>query len=323
MTHRYVRTERHPAVDELAQHGLEFDSFDDRYDAADGFDDLYRGIADELVAAAGEHRQICYAVPGSPGVAERTVGLLREAEARGDITLEMVPGHLVRGPRVVAPRRGSDGRRAPRRRPDLRGRRRRPRRADARRSLHQPAGAVRRQARAARGAARRRAGHRAAAARSPDGARLHGAARGARPRRRAGPPHLGVRRRRTATAVAGEFAALVALSERLRAPGGCPWDAEQTHHSLARYLLEEAYETVEAIEALPADAPDGSGARGGLRAGSRTSSATCCTRWCSTRCSHARRARSRSPTSRAACTTSSCAGTRTSSATWLQTPSPR
>jgi len=35
---------------------------------------------------------------------------------------------------------------------------------------------------------------------------------------------------------------------RLRAPGGCPWDAEQTHESLTRYLLEEAYEVIEAIE---------------------------------------------------------------------------
>ncbi len=34
---------------------------------------------------------------------------------------------------------------------------------------------------------------------------------------------------------------------RLRAPGGCPWDAEQTYHSLAQYLLEEAYETFDAI----------------------------------------------------------------------------
>src|SRR5205085_2217538 len=47
----------------------------------------------------------------------------------------------------------------------------------------------------------------------------------------------------------------VALVERLRAPGGCPWDAEQTHHSLARHLIEEAYEVIEAIEALPATAP--------------------------------------------------------------------
>ncbi|MBT0992881.1 MazG family protein [Cellulomonas sp. DKR-3] len=36
--------------------------------------------------------------------------------------------------------------------------------------------------------------------------------------------------------------------DRLRSPGGCPWDAEQTHASLAPYALEEAYELVEAIE---------------------------------------------------------------------------
>ncbi len=39
---------------------------------------------------------------------------------------------------------------------------------------------------------------------------------------------------------------LVAVMDRLRT--GCPWDREQTHESLARYLLEEAYETLEAIE---------------------------------------------------------------------------
>ena len=36
--------------------------------------------------------------------------------------------------------------------------------------------------------------------------------------------------------------------DRLRSPGGCPWDAEQTHVSLVEYLIEEAYEAVEAIE---------------------------------------------------------------------------
>jgi XTP/dITP diphosphohydrolase len=40
----------------------------------------------------------------------------------------------------------------------------------------------------------------------------------------------------------------VEVMDRLRSPGGCPWDAEQTHESLARYLLEETYETLEAIE---------------------------------------------------------------------------
>ncbi len=38
------------------------------------------------------------------------------------------------------------------------------------------------------------------------------------------------------------------VMDRLRSPGGCPWDAEQTHESLTRYLLEECYEVLEAIE---------------------------------------------------------------------------
>jgi len=41
---------------------------------------------------------------------------------------------------------------------------------------------------------------------------------------------------------------VVAVMDRLRSPGGCPWDAEQTHRSLAPYLLEESYELLEAIE---------------------------------------------------------------------------
>ena len=46
-----------------------------------------------------------------------------------------------------------------------------------------------------------------------------------------------------------EFNRLVEIMRRLRGPGGCPWDAEQTHESLNRYLLEEAYEVMEAIDA--------------------------------------------------------------------------
>ena len=40
----------------------------------------------------------------------------------------------------------------------------------------------------------------------------------------------------------------VQVMDRLRSPGGCPWDAAQTHESLTRYLLEETYEVIEAIE---------------------------------------------------------------------------
>ena len=43
------------------------------------------------------------------------------------------------------------------------------------------------------------------------------------------------------------FDELTTVMDRLRAPGGCPWDAEQTYQSLSQYLLEEAYETFDAI----------------------------------------------------------------------------
>lgn len=41
---------------------------------------------------------------------------------------------------------------------------------------------------------------------------------------------------------------LIRTAQLLRAPGGCPWDAEQTHESLVQYLLEETYELIDAIE---------------------------------------------------------------------------
>jgi MazG family protein len=49
-------------------------------------------------------------------------------------------------------------------------------------------------------------------------------------------------------AVAGPWA-MPAISDRLRAPDGCPWDREQTHESLRNHLLEEAYEVYDALEA--------------------------------------------------------------------------
>jgi len=46
----------------------------------------------------------------------------------------------------------------------------------------------------------------------------------------------------------GRLLDVVAAMDRLRSPGGCPWDAEQTHESLAPYLVEEAHEVLHAIE---------------------------------------------------------------------------
>src|SRR6201993_3942134 len=44
------------------------------------------------------------------------------------------------------------------------------------------------------------------------------------------------------------FAKLAAVMARLRAPGGCPWDREQTHSSLRTYLIEESYEVLDALD---------------------------------------------------------------------------
>ncbi len=48
--------------------------------------------------------------------------------------------------------------------------------------------------------------------------------------------------------MAAQLVRAVEVMDRLRSPGGCPWDAAQTHGSLARYLLEETYELLEAID---------------------------------------------------------------------------
>jgi tetrapyrrole methylase family protein/MazG family protein len=256
MAHRYVRTARHPAVDELGRHGLDFESFDDRYDTTESFDDLYAAITDDLVAAAAEHGEVCYGVPGNPAVAERTVTMLRAAERRGEITLEIIPGisfadlawsrlgvdpmdgaRLVDGQSFAVDAAGLHG-------PLLIGHCiNRLILSDIKLVLLEtlppdtPVTVLQQL-----GMPQERVVTLALEALDRD----------------IEPDHLtSMFVDAGPDAVAGEFAALVALSERLRAPGGCPWDAEQTHHSLSRYLLEEAYETVEAIEGLPAAAPEG------------------------------------------------------------------
>jgi len=46
-----------------------------------------------------------------------------------------------------------------------------------------------------------------------------------------------------------ELQRLVEVMDRLRSPGGCPWDAEHTHESLVKYLLEESYEFIDSVDA--------------------------------------------------------------------------
>ncbi|MFM2078589.1 MAG: hypothetical protein RJA49_2479 [Actinomycetota bacterium] len=70
--HRFLRTSRHPSA-ALVPDAV---TFDDVYEQADTFADVYAEIADRLVAAAAEHGEVLYAVPGSPLVLERSVRTL-------------------------------------------------------------------------------------------------------------------------------------------------------------------------------------------------------------------------------------------------------
>lgn len=82
--HRFLRTARHPSA-ELVPDAT---SFDEIYERADRFEDVYAEIADRLVAAAAEHGEILYAVPGSPLVLERTVRTLRDDDR---VELDVLP----------------------------------------------------------------------------------------------------------------------------------------------------------------------------------------------------------------------------------------
>jgi tetrapyrrole methylase family protein/MazG family protein len=70
--HRYLRTARHPSADLVPS----ATTFDHLYETADRFEDVYAAIVESLVAAATEHGEVLYAVPGSPLVLERSVRAL-------------------------------------------------------------------------------------------------------------------------------------------------------------------------------------------------------------------------------------------------------
>lgn len=244
---RFARTARHPAVVELERDGIRFEALDHHYDGSTSLDETYAAIVEEVVAAA-RSEPVAYAVPGSPAVAERTVELLRESPA----DVSVVPGlsfadvaWTVLGVDPVAGARVVDGR------------------SLAVEDVEGPLLVAQCDRAAVLSEVKLVLLERLA----PE-ARVTVLQRLALPDevvtevslealdRSIEPDHLTSVFVEAGPGSAGEFARFVGLIERLRAPGGCPWDAEQTHHSLTRHLVEEAYEVIEAIEALPPGAPD-------------------------------------------------------------------
>lgn len=79
--HRYLRTQVHPSAHIVLDAPGGATTFDHLYENADDFDQVYRAIVSELVVAAQRFGEILYVVPGSPTVLERTVALLRTEES--------------------------------------------------------------------------------------------------------------------------------------------------------------------------------------------------------------------------------------------------
>lgn len=84
----YTRTADHPAVTALEQEGVRFASFDKVYEEKQQFDEVYEHIVRELIEAAREET-VVYAVPGHPMLAEKTVQLLLQ---QGDVEVEIAGG---------------------------------------------------------------------------------------------------------------------------------------------------------------------------------------------------------------------------------------
>jgi tetrapyrrole methylase family protein/MazG family protein len=256
--HRYLRTRRHPSAGIV---GLAV-SFDTLYDSAETFDEVYDGVVERLVAAATEHGVVLYAVPGSPTVAESTVERLR-ADGRVDVELQpavsfldlawlrLAVDPLDAGVRLVDGHR-FDTEAAGERGPLLVAQ------CDTRDVLS----AVK-----------------LALGELVDAGQSDGQGDAAEPTvtvlqrlglpdervaelrwdeldRAVEPDHLtSLYVPRLAAPVAGEVAHFAEVVKRLRAE--CPWDREQTHHTLRRHLLEESYEVLEAIDHLDVEAGEG------------------------------------------------------------------
>ncbi len=87
-----LRTAKHPTVMELSARGIKFESYDHVYESQDTFDEVYKTIAFDCIARAVHGENVVYAVPGSPLVAEKTVTLIRNLAAQKQVVVTILPG---------------------------------------------------------------------------------------------------------------------------------------------------------------------------------------------------------------------------------------
>lgn len=242
---RFLRTRRHPAASAVP----DATAFDDRYEAAASFEEVYAAIVEAVVSAAATHGEVLYAVPGSPVVAERAVELLL-ADDRVEVEvlpalsfLDLAWARLGVDP-VALGARLVDGRRfaveaAGERGPLLVGQCDQPHvLSDIKLSVDDgPAEVV----------VLQRLGLPDELVRTVAWDDLD---------REVVPDHLtSLWIPELAAPVGAELVRFHELVRTLRAE--CPWDREQTHASLTRHLLEESYEVLEAIDHLDEETGEG------------------------------------------------------------------
>jgi tetrapyrrole methylase family protein/MazG family protein len=238
-----ARTERHPAVETLRQEGIQVDSLDSLYEDGADFDAVYEAIVAAVISEAEEHLDVLYAVPGHPLMGERTVSLLLERAPERGIEVSILSSPSFVDAAVTAARASVET--------DLIV-------LDAHAlDVFKLDAAIPTLLYQVHDAAIASEAKLVLMARYPDEhgvfilregqpalpTPLHAMDRYAFDHLTSVwiPPVPEAARRPT-------FDDLVRVITRLRAPGGCPWDREQTHETIKRNLLEEAYEVAEAIE---------------------------------------------------------------------------
>ncbi|MCX7780286.1 MAG: nucleoside triphosphate pyrophosphohydrolase [Negativicutes bacterium] len=243
-----LRTDKHPTAEFLRQKGIQFTSYDYMYERHNAFADVYSSIAADCLRRAAAGPGVVFAVPGSPLVAEKTVALLREQAAAAGVAVRIIPGmsflEVLYARLGIDPVDGLmvvDAADIPQLPVDLAAALvvtqvyNRQVASDAKLALmelypdHYPVTVVK---------SLGLPGEEVRQVplyemdRVPDIDHLTSI-------------YLPGRKSRLQTFA---LTPLVDIMARLRAPEGCLWDIEQTHASLRRYIVEEVYEVLEAIE---------------------------------------------------------------------------